>query len=118
MSTVSIFKFTEPNVSYKAGETIFEQGAAADMMYVVKSGSVGIELDGEMIEMIEADGIFGEMAIVDRAPRSAAAVAKTDVEMIALDEDGFKRQVATTPFFALQVLKITTSRLRKFMQMA
>ncbi|MDJ0755258.1 MAG: cyclic nucleotide-binding domain-containing protein [Ardenticatenaceae bacterium] len=118
MNTINTFRFSEPNAEFQAGETIFEQGAEADLMYVVKSGTVGIELDGEVIEFIEEGGIFGEMALVDGSPRSAAAKAKTDVRLIALDEEGFKNQVHTTPYFALQVLRITTARLRRFMNLS
>jgi CRP-like cAMP-binding protein len=65
---------------------------------------------------VDAGGIVGEMALVDKAPRSANVVAKTDCVLVPIDEAAFMRHVHSTPFFALQVLRITVKRLRQQME--
>jgi CRP/FNR family transcriptional regulator, cyclic AMP receptor protein len=57
---------------------IFDEGSEGDKMYVVHSGGVTIERAGKVIEALSAGDIFGEMALIDGARRSATARAKTD----------------------------------------
>ena len=56
--------------------------------------------------------IFGEMALVDGAPRSATAVAMTDVTLVPVSEKQFLFLVSQTPFFALKVMRVLARRLR------
>src|SRR5262245_43302048 len=62
-----------PPVSFKAGELIFATGDKGDKMYVVRSGTIEIERDGRVVETVTAAGIFGEMALIDGAPRADRA---------------------------------------------
>lgn len=110
---MDIFK-KEPNtVSFAAGETIFSDGDSASSMFYVKGGSVDIVFEDRVLETVEEGGIFGEMAIVDSSPRSASAVAKTDAELVEINERRFQDVVKFNPFFALQVLRIAIERLRR-----
>jgi len=98
---------------YAAGDTIFEVGQPGDLMYLVRSGEVDILIDGKVVDTIGPDSIFGEMALIDSAPRSATAVAKTDCTLLPINEKRFLFMVDETPFFALQVMRIMSTRLRK-----
>lgn len=114
-ATIEIFKY-EKNVDYfAAGETIFNAGDEGHVMYVVQSGEVDVVARDQVIETIAAGGIFGEMALIDRAPRSASVVARTDCRLVPLDEARFMQHVHRTPFFALQVMRIMNDRLRRRM---
>ena len=62
---------------------------------------------------LSADSIFGEMALIDNEPRSATAVAITDVELVPISEKQFLFLVSQTPYFALKVMRILAQRLRK-----
>lgn len=53
------------------------------------------------------------MAILDRQPRSADAVAKTDVKLAPVDERRFLMLVQNHPYFALTVMRIMAERLRR-----
>ena len=117
-ATIEIFKF-EKNVDYyDAGETIFQAGDEGNCMYVVQSGEVDVVVQDQVIETIAAGGIFGEMALIDRSPRSATIVARADCRLVALDETKFMQHVHRTPFFAIQVMRIMTERLRRRMAVA
>jgi CRP-like cAMP-binding protein len=61
--------------SFKVGETIFKEGDRATELYVIQSGRVGIHLGNRSLGTLESNELFGEMALVDSAPRSADAVA-------------------------------------------
>ena len=117
-ATVEIFKF-EKNVDYyDAGETIFREGDEGHCMYVVQAGEVDVLLGDALLETIGPGGVFGEMALIDKSPRSATAVARSDARLVALDETKFMQHVHRTPFFALQVMRIMTERLRRRMAAA
>ena len=97
---------------FAAGEMIFGQGDLGDCMYFILSGSVAIRLNGVLLEELGEDQFFGEMALIDRQPRSADAVALTDCELEVVDERRFIFRVQEAPFFAIKVMRVMADRLR------
>jgi CRP/FNR family cyclic AMP-dependent transcriptional regulator len=96
----------------KAGSVIFREGEEAHELFVIKSGQVRIQIGNRTITELSADDIFGEMALIDNEPRSATAVAMTDVELVAVSEKQFLFLVGQTPYFALKVMRVLAQRLR------
>jgi CRP/FNR family transcriptional regulator, cyclic AMP receptor protein len=96
----------------KAGSVIFREGDAANELFVIKSGQVRIQIGNRTITELGAESIFGEMALIDSEPRSATAVAITDVELVPVTEKQFLFLVGQTPFFALKVMRVLAQRLR------
>lgn len=96
--------------SFKVGETIFKEGDHATELYVIQSGQVGIHLGNRLLSTLETNKMFGEMALVDSAPRSADAV--TDVPLVPILEKQFLFLVSQTPFFALKVMRVLARPLR------
>ena len=101
-----------PTKIYKAGETIFNEGDPADVLYVIKDGRVGIQSGNRLLDTLDTKTIFGEMALVDGAPRSATAMAVTDVTLVPVSEKQFLFLVSQTPYFALNVMRVLAERLR------
>jgi CRP/FNR family transcriptional regulator, cyclic AMP receptor protein len=101
-----------PARDYKAGDVIFKQGDAAEELFIVQSGEVEIRLGNRVLETLQEYSIFGEMALIDAAPRSATAVAATDVKLVPVTEKQFLYLVANTPHFALNVMRVMARRLR------
>jgi CRP/FNR family cyclic AMP-dependent transcriptional regulator len=95
----------------KAGETIFKEGDPATELYVIQSGRVGIQLGNRILDTLDANTIFGEMALIDGAPRSATAIAATDVALVPVSEKQFLLLINRTPFFALEVMRVLARRL-------
>jgi CRP-like cAMP-binding protein len=98
--------------TFKAGSTIFREGDEAKELFVIKSGQVRIQIGNRTITELGADSIFGEMALIDSEPRSATAVATTDVELVPVSERQFLFLVGQTPYFALRVMRVLAQRLR------
>jgi CRP/FNR family transcriptional regulator, cyclic AMP receptor protein len=98
--------------SFKAGGVIFREGDEARELFVIKSGQVRIQIGNRTVTDLAADSIFGEMALIDNEPRSATAVAVTDVELVAVSEKQFLFLVSQTPYFALKVMRVLAQRLR------
>jgi CRP/FNR family cyclic AMP-dependent transcriptional regulator len=95
----------------KAGETIFREGDAARDMFVIRKGHVAIRLGNRTLAELGERSIFGEMALIDAAPRSATAIAMTDCELVPVSEKQFLFLVSQTPYFALNVMRVLARRL-------
>ena len=97
---------------FKAGTTIFREGEDAHELFVIKSGDVRIQIGNRTVSELSADHIFGEMALIDNQPRSASAIAVSDVELVPVSEKQFLFLVVQTPYFALKVMRVLAQRLR------
>ncbi len=98
---------------FAAGEKIFLQEESAARMYLVKSGRVQIVTYGTVLENVGPGGVFGEMAIIDDAPRSAAALAVEPTEVLELDRAQFLSLIRQNPEFALTLMSVLANRIRK-----
>jgi CRP/FNR family transcriptional regulator, cyclic AMP receptor protein len=110
---VSLLANSGESQRFAAGDTVFTEGDPGEGLYVVKSGTVALETGGRELETLGEGGIFGEMAIIDREPRSATAVAKTECELVVIDRRRFWFLVQETPYFAEIVMRVMADRLRR-----
>jgi CRP/FNR family cyclic AMP-dependent transcriptional regulator len=113
MTMIHLFQNDPNRDTYSAGQTIFYEGEPGNVMFGVIEGEVEITLRGRQLDTIGPGGIFGELALVDDAPRSATAVAKTACQVVRINEDRFTFLIEQTPFFAVQVMRIMADRLRR-----
>ena len=97
----------------QSGETIFSAYDMGSEMYVVLEGEVEITIDSRVVETLGPGEPFGEMALIDQAPRTATATAKTPCKLAVIPEKRFLFMVQQTPHFALQIMKVMADRLRK-----
>ncbi|RLC41443.1 MAG: hypothetical protein DRH51_03125 [Candidatus Coatesbacteria bacterium] len=102
---------------YKNGEVICKEGDKGDSMYIIYEGAVKITKrahDKETTLAVLKEGdFFGEMAIIDREPRSASAIAEGETKIIELDERIFEEQIKSNPKIIMQILKKMSQRLRE-----
>ncbi len=81
-----------------------------------KSMSVGVggwnSIGHRLLDTLEANEIFGEMALIDDKPRSATAIALSDVALVPISEMQFLLLVTRKPAFALEVMRVLARRLR------
>src|SRR5262245_8534904 len=73
-----------------AGDYVFDEGAAATSLYVIKHGTVEILKKGsggdeQTVTQLTGGSHFGEMAFIDREPRAAAAMAKENVGLLEIN---------------------------------
>ena len=97
----------------EAGETIFRTYDMGAEMYVVLEGEVELAIGSSVVETLGPGEPFGEMALIDQAPRVATATAKTRCVLAVIPEKRFLFMIQTTPHFALQIMKVMADRLRK-----
>ena len=112
MKLPNLFAPQTSPVPFTAGETIFAAGQPGDTMYLVQAGEVELRLHDRTLETVGPEGWFGEMALIEGGVRSADAVACTDCTLVPVNERQFLFMVGETPFFALQLLRTLSRRLR------
>ncbi|HSN57311.1 MAG TPA: Crp/Fnr family transcriptional regulator [Candidatus Sulfomarinibacteraceae bacterium] len=98
--------------------TIFHAGDPADAVYVVASGRVKVVItssDGKefILTVLGAGQVFGEMALLESAPRSASVVTLSAVELLAINRADFQRLIDSNPRISHQLLAILSRRLRR-----
>lgn len=105
-----------------AGTPVFEDGSAGDELFLLSDGQVRIEkeMEGEGVAelaILSPGDVFGEMALIDRAPRSARAVAHTSVSLLVLARADLDRWLGTEPQaavgFFVELLRVLSHRLRR-----
>ena len=97
---------------YAAGAEILGPGKPTGLMYVVKGGRACVQVQGVTVEDVREGGIFGEMGIVDPRPHTASVFAVTEVQVFVINQNQFLQIVASTPTFALRVMRVLARRLR------
>ncbi len=113
MTVRAVFINARKTRDVAAGEAIFQQGDAGDFMYGVVSGQVEMRVGDHRVETAGEGDVFGEMALIDKTPRAATAIAIVDTSLAMIDEREFLFLVHETPTFALQVMGSLAERLRK-----
>lgn len=81
--------------------------------FVIRRGKIAIRLGNRTLNVLSDGEVFGEMALIDSAPRSASAIAETDAEIIPVSEKQFLFMISEAPYFALSIMRVLVERLRQ-----
>jgi acetaldehyde dehydrogenase/alcohol dehydrogenase len=98
-------------VRFEKGATLFEAGTPGDCCYLIDEGEVRIEVDREEIDTdgvlayLGAGKVVGEIALLDRQPRSASAYAHVDVVARRINADDLDRLGESHPEVVLLVMR-------------
>ncbi len=102
---------------YHDGEVIIREGEVGHEMYVIQDGEVDILVEHEGEQRFLRKGrvgeFFGEMAIFDRAVRSATVRASGDVRVLTVDESTLLRRINEDPSLAFEMIKNLSNRIRE-----
>lgn len=104
---------------YRKGETIFHQGDAGDALFVIQTGAVKIVLPspgGEeeaIIATLRPGDVFGELALVDGAERSATAIAHEATAAYRLNRPDLERLMESKPQLRAALLEAVAAELRR-----
>jgi CPA2 family monovalent cation:H+ antiporter-2 len=102
-------------VSFTSGETIVEQGALGDAMYLITAGVAEVDVGGRFHRLGQGD-FFGEMALISRSKRMATVKADEAVEALRIPADAFQSFLLDHPSVAISMLKALVVRLREVEQ--
>jgi len=103
---------------FRRGEVLFHQGDPGDALFVVTSGAVKISLPSEegdeaIIATVDPGDFFGELALLDGAPRSATATALEPTETLTLARQRFRELIAGEPALRDALLSALAAELRR-----
>ena len=103
---------------FRRGEVIFHLGDPGDALFIVTSGAVKISLPSEggdeaIFAILRPGDFFGELALLDGAPRSTTAAALEPTETLVLPRDRFRDLVASEPAIRDALLAALARELRR-----
>ena len=100
------------------GAVVFRENDPGSEMYVIIQGEVEIRKamgpsSNKTLTVLRKGDLFGEMAIIEKKPRSATAVATQPSRLLVLNEKLYESMVATNPDFARKMNRLLSERVRK-----
>ena len=104
--------------SYEPGQAIFSEGEQGSEMFIIIEGEVEIRKrtsssTAKTLITLKPGDVFGEMAIIERKPRSATAIATKASRMLVMNEPLFIATLGRSPDFARKMILVLSERLRK-----
>ena len=112
-SFLHYFQHARTVITLAPGETLFAEGEAGDVIYGLLEGDIGLMIGDRQIDQVGPGALIGEMALVDKSPRSASAIALTECRLAEVDQRQFLFMVHESPMFALDVIREMGARLRR-----
>ena len=101
------------DVRVPAGKTLVSEGETGHEFFVILEGSARVSRQGRKIATVGPGGSFGELALLEKAPRNATVVADTDMELVVLGQREFAGLIDEVPGFARKLLAGMAHRLRE-----
>lgn len=100
-------------VVFQADEPVFDQGDYGDALYIIMVGSVRVHSGGRMLTIMRQGEVFGEMAVLDPEPRSAAVTAVETTHLLRLEGTALYRLMANRPEVATGIIHLLSRHLRE-----
>ena len=90
-------------VRVPAGKMLCEQGTVGREFFLIVDGKASVRRNNRKVATLAPTQYFGEMALLDRRPRSATVVADTDMTLLVLDQRNFNGLLDATPALARSI---------------
>jgi len=100
-------------IEVTAGTPLTEEGALGDAFFVVLDGRASVRRRGQRVSELGAGGWFGELALLDPAPRNATVVAETPMTVAVMGARVFRAVLRDLPTLTDKLLKGMARRLRE-----
>ena len=100
-------------VSVPAGKVLVEEGRIGQEFFIIVDGRASVTRNGRRVARLEAGSHFGELALLDRRPRSASVVSETDMDVLVMSQRQFNGLLESVPSIARKMLSALATRLRE-----
>lgn len=100
-------------VPVSAGTTLVKEGEVGREFFVVLEGEVSVDVGGQEVAVLKAGEWFGELAIIDPAPRDATVTTLTPCELLVIDGRRFLPLLEQVPVLARKMMVGLARRLRE-----
>ena len=101
------------DVKVDAGKVLVSEGSAGAEFFVIMDGKARVTARGRKVAELGPGRFFGDLALLDRAPRNATVVAETPMEVLVLGQREFAALIDEVPGFAHKLLAGLARRLRE-----
>jgi len=101
------------DVHVPAGKVLVSEGETGHEFFVIITGAATVTRHGQRIAALGPGDAFGELALLEKAPRNATVVAETDMELVVLGQREFAGIIDEVPGFARKMLAGMAKRLRE-----
>lgn len=101
------------DVTAAAGAVLIEQGDVGQEAFVLCSGQAGVFVNGNRVATIGPGSAVGEMALLDKRPRSATVRAVTDLELLSFQAKDFQGLLESMPKAAGRIIAQLNDKLRE-----
>jgi len=101
--------------SYKklgVGETVVTEGEPGDSFFTIIEGTVGVYKGDRQIATVESGEMIGELAVIDKQPRTATVKTLEDTTLLVIEADDFIGLLEKSSSISLSVIKTLTGRFR------
>lgn len=116
-SKLKLLAFTSEMLIYDDGEVLFHSGDSADCAYVVMEGEVDVIIETETEIFVSLtltqNQLFGEMALLNNAPRNATLAANGGLKVMKITDEMFLRLLVENSALALDVMRQLSDKLAK-----
>ena len=100
------------DVKVDAGRVLVSEGSSGSEFFVILEGTAKVSRRGRKVATLGPGAAFGELALLDRAPRNATVTAETDMELVVLGQREFGGVIDEVPGVARKLLTGMARRLR------
>lgn len=116
-SRLKLLAFTSEFLTYDDGEIVFHAGDPGDCAYVIMQGEVDILVQTETGEVVAAtlgrNALFGEMALINNAPRTATIRASGKLQLLRIGDETFLKLLSENAEVALDVIRQLSEKLAR-----
>lgn len=102
------------DVKVEPGKVIVSEGSAGAEFFVILEGEASITRHGQEVARLGPGDFFGDLALLDRAPRNATITAVTPMELVVLGQREFSALIDEVPGFAHKLMAGLARRLRAY----
>ena len=99
-------------LTVEAGKVIVTEGSAGAEFFVIISGAARVERSGRKVASLGPGAFFGDLALLDRAPRNASVIAESPMELARVGQKAFD-ELLDVPGFSKKLLAGLARRLRQ-----
>jgi CRP-like cAMP-binding protein len=100
-------------VTVAAGRVLCDEGSMGHEFYLILDGNAAVRKAGRKVATLGPGQYFGEMALLDKGPRSATVVAETPMTLLVIGQREFAAVLDEVPTMAHKLLAVMAGRLRE-----